>query len=58
MSDNHPRIAFVASTSTEAREARERLARRYGDAEPDAADIIVALSAKHEVVFLPPPPEG
>jgi NAD+ kinase len=43
MSDNHPRIAFVASTSTEAREARERLARRYGDAEPDAADIIVAL---------------
>jgi len=43
MSDNHPRIAFVASTSPEAREARERLARRYGDAAPAAADIIVAL---------------
>jgi NAD+ kinase len=33
----------VASTSTEAREARERLAKRYGDADPDAADVIVAL---------------
>ena len=43
MSDSHPRIAFVASTSAEAREARERLAGRYGDAEPAAADIIVAL---------------
>jgi len=43
MSDSHPRIAFVASTSPEAREARERLARRYGDAEPAAAEIIVAL---------------
>ena len=43
MSDNHPRIAFVASTSAEAREARERLSLRYGDAEPAAADIIVAL---------------
>ena len=43
MSDSHPRIAFVASTSTEAQEARERLARRYGDADPAAADIIVAL---------------
>ena len=35
MSDSHPRIAFVASTSAEAGEARERLARRYGDAEPE-----------------------
>jgi NAD+ kinase len=44
MSDRQPpAIAFVASTSPEAREARERLARRYGDAEPAAAEIIVAL---------------
>jgi NAD+ kinase len=43
MSDHLPLIAFVASTSAEAREARDRLARRYGDADPAAADIIVAL---------------
>ena len=43
MSDNHPRIAFVASTSAEAREACERLSRRYGNAAPEQADVIVAL---------------
>jgi NAD+ kinase len=43
MSDNHPRIAFVASTSAEAREACERLSRRYGNADPQQADVIVAL---------------
>jgi NAD+ kinase len=43
MNPTSPRIAFVASTSIEAREARERLVRRYGDADPAAAEIIVAL---------------
>jgi len=37
------RIAFVASPSPEAGEAREALTRRYGDADPQAADVIVAL---------------
>jgi NAD+ kinase len=37
------RIAFVASPIPEAQQARERLARRYGDADPDTADVIVAL---------------
>src|SRR5262245_33728636 len=37
------RIAFVASPIPEAQDARERLARRYGDADPDTADVIVAL---------------
>ena len=45
MSDRsrYERIAFVASPSPEAQEARARLAARYGDAEPDDADVIVAL---------------
>jgi NAD+ kinase len=38
-----PRIAFVASQSTEAQSARTRLSERYGNAAPDQADIIVAL---------------
>ena len=37
------RIAFVASDMAEAREAAERLARRYGDCDPRRADAIVAL---------------
>jgi NAD+ kinase len=37
------KIAFVASDVAEAREAKERLARRYGDADPKNADAIVAL---------------
>jgi NAD+ kinase len=37
------RIAFVASTAPEAEQAREALVRRYGDADPAAADVIVAL---------------
>jgi NAD+ kinase len=40
---SYKRIAFVASTVPEAQEARRRLARRYGDARPETADIIVAL---------------
>lgn len=37
------RIAFLAAPSPEAREARERLARQYGDPSPAEADVIVAL---------------
>ena len=37
------RIAFVASYSPEAQQSRERLAGRYGDCEPEQADVIVAL---------------
>src|SRR5262249_36769367 len=36
-------IAFVASTVPEAEQARAALVRRYGDADPASADIIVAL---------------
>jgi NAD+ kinase len=36
-------IAFVASSVPEAQEARQRLVRRYGDARPETADVIVAL---------------
>ncbi|HYW61102.1 MAG TPA: NAD(+)/NADH kinase, partial [Xanthobacteraceae bacterium] len=36
-------IAFVASTVPEAEQARAALIRRYGDADPASADIIVAL---------------
>ncbi|GGL71167.1 NAD kinase [Wenxinia marina] len=36
-------IAFVASEAPLAREARDRLAARYGDAEVDEADVLVAL---------------
>jgi NAD+ kinase len=37
------RVAFVASDAPAAQRARTRLARRYGDARPDTADVIVAL---------------
>jgi NAD+ kinase len=37
------RIAFVASDVPEARQALERLAARYGNADPGTADAIVAL---------------
>ncbi len=36
-------IAFVASDTPSAQKARRLLTRRYGDAPPDAADVIVAL---------------
>jgi NAD+ kinase len=39
----YARIAFVASPVPEAQEARERLAKRYGDSPLDTADVIVAL---------------
>ncbi|HUI14772.1 MAG TPA: NAD kinase [Xanthobacteraceae bacterium] len=36
-------IAFVASDVPEAQRARRRLVKRYGDARPETADVIVAL---------------
>ena len=42
-SSGYERVAFVASPTTEAREARERLAARYGSVAPEEADVIVAL---------------
>ncbi len=36
-------IAFVASDVAAAQQARRRLVRRYGDARPETADVIVAL---------------
>jgi NAD+ kinase len=36
-------IAFVASLTAEAQEARSRLVQRYGDTKPADADVIVAL---------------
>jgi NAD+ kinase len=40
---SNERIAFVASSAAEAQEAREHLARRYGEADPASADVIVTL---------------
>jgi len=37
------RLAFVASDRPEAQEVRARLAKRYGEAPPGTADVIVAL---------------
>jgi len=37
------RIAFVASDVPAAQQARRRLIRRYGDARPETADVVVAL---------------
>jgi NAD+ kinase len=37
------RIAFVASQTAEAQEGRARLAKRYGEAKPEDASVIVAL---------------
>jgi NAD+ kinase len=42
-SPSDQRIAFVASQTPEAEDARLRLGRRYGDASPEEADVIVAL---------------
>jgi len=39
----YEKIAFVASPSAEAADARNRLARQYGTVEPAEADVIVAL---------------
>jgi NAD+ kinase len=37
------KIAFIAGSAPEARAAYERLAERYGNAEPQDADVVVAL---------------
>ena len=37
------RIAFMASPTAEAQEARQHLSARYGDVPADSADVIVAL---------------
>src|ERR1700744_1341923 len=37
------RIAFVASDVPAAQQARRRLIRRYGDARPETADVVVPL---------------
>lgn len=42
-SDAKKAIAFIAADTEEARGAREKLASRYGDADAEAADVIVAL---------------
>src|SRR5262249_36031976 len=39
----YDKIAFVASPIAEAQQARELLARKYGDVPPDQAGVIVAL---------------
>ncbi|HEU4659568.1 MAG TPA: NAD kinase [Pseudolabrys sp.] len=46
MNDPSPRfktIAFIAGSTPEARDACERLTKRYGNADPHSADAIVAL---------------
>ncbi len=43
MSRRYGKIAFVASQSPEAADAHARLVARYGDNEPAAADVVVAL---------------
>jgi NAD+ kinase len=48
MPKSHPahsykRIAFVASDMPAAQRARRRLVKRYGDARPETADVVVAL---------------
>jgi NAD+ kinase len=40
---SYERIAFVSGSSSEAVEARETLARQYGDVDPASADVVVAL---------------
>jgi NAD+ kinase len=42
-SRSYESVAFVASANAEAQDARERLAKRYGDAAPDHADVVVTL---------------
>ena len=40
---SYERIAFVASPNAEAKQAHEGLTQRYGNAAPEAADVIIAL---------------
>jgi NAD+ kinase len=41
--NRYERIAFVASSGAEAQQALAQLARTYGNHDPDAADVVVAL---------------
>ena len=43
MSQRYQSIAFLAASTPEAREAYERLEKRYGNVAPQSADVIVAL---------------
>ena len=43
MTNSFKSIAFIASTAPDAVAARDRLARYYGDADPDTSDVVVAL---------------
>ncbi len=43
MTERFPAIAFVASETPEAQAALAKLIDRYGDADPDEADVVVAL---------------
>ena len=43
MSRRYEKVAFVASPSPEALEAHARLVAHYGNCEPEAADVVVAL---------------
>jgi NAD+ kinase len=43
MSADAPKIHFVASARPDAKSALERMVRRYGQAKPGSADVIVAL---------------
>ena len=43
VSRKYGRIAFMASPTAEAVEAKQQLAARYGDVAPETADVIVAL---------------
>ena len=43
MANSFHTIAFIASNAPDAVAARDRLARYYGDADPDKADVVVAL---------------
>ena len=40
---NYTRIAFSASDTPEAKKALSRLAKRYGNATAETADVVVAL---------------
>jgi len=42
-SSGHKHVAFVASDTASAQNARRRLVRRYGEVAPERADVIVAL---------------
>ena len=46
------RIAFLASDSPEARKAVGRLTRRHGNADPDSADVVVALGGDGHMLHI------